>query len=539
MVFTSNRSGDLDIWTTRSLDGTAWSWPTPVTSAESPDTNPCLFRTQTRYFLAFQSERPIENESFNHFNPGGLDSYVWITSSLDGSDWERPLQVTRKDQTGGSSVVNDTEPFLFLDPEGKLVLLFQRNVIASATERTYIGIARFDIGNKDFSQHMFDTEDIAMLDYLGHSLSNSAEAVNREIDPIGLVLDNGTLVVMANDMCVYSNGTQGWSTLEMNGTPLRDLLSELRDPEAIDIGKDHIIITGDSILSLRDLDHSKWEILSSPGSFDSPSSLFYKRKLHIAFESLSGDPKEDMDIHWFSSNIELHTDSFKEELLQGVTSLILGNDRSFGNQTIYYSEEGFLVEDRTIHYVLAFESTSSGNTDIWLMTSQDGLQWEGLMDITPSLDNELDPVLYSTNERLFVIYKVGAKIGSRSSSDLVNWVENPEIPPIESEGQKYFQRDKDNHMFFNETGVWYSKNFIYWKQALHLDLNDPSIVLIDQDNFLISSQNGTASGMGIDVYHLRFKSGMESDNILPTLIIILLVIVVILILLAMIMEIQR
>jgi hypothetical protein len=447
--------------------------------------------------------------------------------------------MTRKKFGEGFSVVNDTNPFLLQDIKGDLILLFQRNVITSGMERTFIGISRFDLMNKSFSQDMFKDDDTVLLEYQHNSISGSDQAVNRNMKPTGLVLNNGTLVVMANDFFVYSNGSQEWSSLRIADDTIEEFFMGLYGSDVIDVGGEHIVFSADSILKLSDLNHTRWDVIPTSHSFDSPSAVMQNQKLHIAFEAPNPESMDDTDIHCFTSNENAVRDMFQEELLIGDASLGLGNERSFGNQTILYSKEGFLREGEKVNFVMAFESTWSENTDIWIMTSVDGRRWEGLLDITPTLEDELNPVLYSTNDRLFVIYKVGSKIGSKSSSDLQNWNANPEIPPIESEGQKYIQRDKNNHLFINETGVWYSQNFIYWKQAANLELENPSTVLIDQDNFIITSQNSTMPHPGIDIYHLEFKSNMESDNILPTLIIALLVIVIILILLAMILEVQR
>ena len=539
MAFTSDRSdGDSDIWITRSNDCSAWSWPTVVTQGEDRDTNPFLFHSsQGLYFLAFESTRPSENTSFNNYNPGGRDSYIWISASNDGETWEEPLQLTRKGFGESSTVVNDTDPFLFQDVQGSLVLLFHRNVIASGTERSHLGISRFETGNKVFSQDMFLENGSKLVEYQGNSASGSALMVNEMLDPVGFVFENGTEVVVANDMLLLSNVTKEWSPVEALNLTTRKFLLDLVEPDVVAVGSHHLIFSQGVVLKVADLNQSGWEVVPTPNLFRTPSVLFHKRRLLVAFENQNG---EDTDILCFTSADDIYPEVFHEELFQGGTSLVLGNDRSYGNQTVLFSAEGIVLEDMTVHYVMAFESTSSGNTDIWITISQDGVHWEGLLDVTPSLENERDPVLYSTNEKVFVIYKVGSKIGSKSSSDLVNWGINPEIPSIESETQKYFQRDKNHHLFINETGVWYSKNFIHWKMVMNLELHNPSMVLIDQDNFVISSQNDTSpDSTGIDVYHLKFKSNMESDNILPTLIIILLVVVIILILMAMVLEIQR
>jgi len=76
------RKFNYDIWCSNSKDGTNWSEPIQVTSNSSTDWVPHLIQDSSGiYWIVFSSERS-----------GNKD--IWYVTSADGKNWSVPIQLT-------------------------------------------------------------------------------------------------------------------------------------------------------------------------------------------------------------------------------------------------------------------------------------------------------------------------------------------------------------------------------------------------------------------------------------------------------------
>lgn len=81
LAFASNRSGDYNIWLSSSSDGIKWESPQQITNDKSRDFTPCLIQDKNDKYWIVWSKTKYNN------------SDIWITSSIDGKNWDNPKSI--------------------------------------------------------------------------------------------------------------------------------------------------------------------------------------------------------------------------------------------------------------------------------------------------------------------------------------------------------------------------------------------------------------------------------------------------------------
>ena len=105
IAWSSNRSGNKDIWLSNSNDGRNWSIPIQLTINTNEDDFPHLIQSPDGNFMIVWARHHPDNEKPGYSNP---TSEIFYSTSTDGITWAAPVQLTND-----SSV--DTLPCIYQD----------------------------------------------------------------------------------------------------------------------------------------------------------------------------------------------------------------------------------------------------------------------------------------------------------------------------------------------------------------------------------------------------------------------------------------
>ena len=114
LAWLSNRTGNAEIFATRSVDGLNWGKPVRVTNNDFQDWYPSLLQGPDGTFHLVWMRVTPPPDNFQH---------IWYNRSVDGITWEpsAEIQVT-------TGAVNDFAPNLAMDAKGNLLVFFSSTV---------------------------------------------------------------------------------------------------------------------------------------------------------------------------------------------------------------------------------------------------------------------------------------------------------------------------------------------------------------------------------------------------------------------------
>ena len=538
--FTSDRSGHLDIWFSYSLDTINWATPRPVTSDGYNDSNPCLVRTSGGdLVLFFESDRPLENQSFNGAYSAS-DRYIWASFSTDGFDWRAPLQVTRNLYQQPNVYTLDTNPFAMVDGQGRLMLAYD-HVSHDRANRTHsLAVCTYPIDMNGFTQRLFDTYDVALLGVGDHSMGKGKAQSGPGMGPTATLMPNGSVVLVYPGLCAYTKDLSVWYPIHPQNETIVDFFNDLSLPKFFDDGANSSsgsLYGNGRVLLMKNLDWTTWMIKEAL-TFKEPSIFNHGECLFVACHTPStSDPDRGNDI-WVSK-VGFSAFFDPSGAGDGLGALVIGDMNDFYNQSLLHSKQGFSGDGHVYHFVLAFESDCGANSDIMISYSENGRTWSSMIAITSSVEDEREPILFEQEARVFLIYSVGSKLLSKYSTDLKVWYLDTNLPSIPPEHTKYFKRGSENHLTINESGIWTSDDASNWTLKKEMALTEPNSVSVGSDRFLISSQQRSDSSETIVIIDLHFKPAPEPSRIADTLVVIMFLVLIVLIIIALLFEIQR
>jgi len=128
MVWFSKRSGNPDIWMTRSIDGTEWETPWPVVSKAGADFCPSVSQSPDgRFHVAW----------FWQVGAGGKKNIFYTRGDTNGRNWSEPLAIT-------DAPTADWVPSILADAGGTIWIAW----CSESTGNKDIFLARSDNGGK-------------------------------------------------------------------------------------------------------------------------------------------------------------------------------------------------------------------------------------------------------------------------------------------------------------------------------------------------------------------------------------------------------
>lgn len=540
MGFVSNRSGQQDIWITYSLDTNNWASPVPVTSDRYNDSTPFLLSmSRGDLFLFFESDRPIENKSFNGANDPS-DRYLWVSYSEDGVEWENPLQVTRNIFQQPMDRIEDSSPCVLEYGPDKIVLIYD-HVLRYSNNITHSLVAcTFDIGSKRFSQSLFDTYDLNFMDIGSHSMGTAVLQPRPDMGLTATMLSNRTFLIAYRGLCIYSLDLKTWTSINPQNGSILGFFNGLSEPDFFKmLVRSNTVFLYDTgmTLAIDSLNWTTWQITESK-IYHRQAILDYNGGMLIAHE-VNNRNTSIPGIDIYVSRADLTTLLNRSWSPCDNGALVLGDMMEFGNQSLLYVKDGIDTGGRSVHFVMAFDSRSGTSRDIMMTYSADGHVWSEMLSISATIEDEFGPVVFQDDGRIIIVYRAGDNTVSKYSTDLIQWNFDTNIPAIPPAHTQYFKRDPQDHVKINETGIWVSNDAQNWTLKKSIRLVGLNSVAVNEDRFLVSSQELSGETNTLVVRDLRFETHPKPIRLADTVIVIMFLILIVLIILALFFEIQR